>query len=340
VTPAQSRSPSISIVVTARHDNYGGPYTERILKPLAFNCARLQEHRIPFELMLVEWDPIPGRPWLSEIVAGHFPHLADGVIRRIVVAPEYQAALTQNPKAGYFEYIAKNVGIRRAAAPMVLVTNVDVLLGREVVAAIAADRLAPGRVHRAARVDIKLGIDQTALTWESLEDPANHDRRPTLEPPLFSGAAGDFLLADRATFHLLRGFNEVYRAARSGIDLNFLVKAYGAGVPIVDIGGPVYHINHVGSMRISKAMYAAGPDNAGAAGPDQVRPTRETDTPWGNLRWHSRHVVYNNPDSWGLGDAPARPSPDGSTFLEFDWKALPPLIELRRVVLPGRRAGL
>jgi hypothetical protein len=29
---------------------------------------------------------------------------------------------------------------------------------------------------------------------------------------------------------------------------------------------------------------------------------------------------------------------DGTTFLEFDWKAVPPLIELRRVVLPARKA--
>jgi hypothetical protein len=282
-----SAPPSISIVVTARHDNYGGPYAERILKPLEFNCARLLEHNVDYELILVEWDPVPGRPLLSEIVARHFPQLANSAIRRIVVAPEYQAALTQNPKAGYFEYIAKNVGIRRAKAPVVLVSNVDVLLGREVVQAIAGGRLAPATIHRAARVDIKLGIDQTGLTWEALEDPANHDRRPTLRPPLFSGGAGDFLLADRETFHTLRGFNEVYRAARSGIDLNFLVKAYGAGVRIADIGGPVYHINHVGSMRISKAMYAE----------------TSTDTPWGNLRWHSRHVVYNNPDGWGLADA-------------------------------------
>jgi hypothetical protein len=321
--PAVTGTFAISIVVTARHDNYGGSYTERILRPMEFNCRRLAEHGIAYELVLVEWDPIPGRPLLSELVAGHFPQLADRVIRRIVVAREYQSALTQNPKAGYFEYIAKNVGIRRAAAPFVLVTNVDVLLGREVVAAIAAGGLASRTIHRAARVDIKLGIDQTGLSWETLEDPANHDRRPILKPPLFSGAAGDFLLADRETFHTLRGFNEVYRAARSGIDLNFLVKAYGAGVAIADLGGPVYHINHVGSMRISKAMYGETP---------------ATDTPWGNLRWHSRHVVYNNPDGWGLADAPARSLTNGCTFLEFDWKAMPPLIELRRVVLPSRRA--
>jgi hypothetical protein len=314
--------PALSIVVSARHDNYGGPYVERIVRPLEFNCSRLVEAGVSFEVILVEWDPVPGVPLLSDLLPSHLPEFAT-LMRRFVVAPEYQAALTQNPKAGYFEYLAKNVGIRRAAAPFVLVTNVDVLLGREVVDILAHGRLATGTIQRAARVDIKLGIDPAALTWDVLEDPANQDRRPILRPPLFSGGAGDFLLADRETFHRLRGFNEVYRAARSGIDLNFLVKAYGAGIPIVDLGGAVYHINHVGSMRISKGMYVETP----------------TDTPWGNLRWHSRHVVYSNPDGWGLGDAPARLRSDGSTLLEFDWKAVPPIVELRRVVLPARRGA-
>ena len=313
-------SPALSIVVTSRNDDYGGPYTDRILKPLQFNCDRLTEHGVPFEVILVEWDPVRGRKRLSELLPPELPHLPPSAFRRIVVASQYQAALTQNPRVRYLEYLAKNVGIRRAAGTFVLTTNGDIMLGREVVGALAGGRLAPRIVYRAPRYDVKLGIDQTGLDWDALEDPANHDRRPTLRPPLFNGGTGDFLLADRDTYHRLRGFNEVYRAARSGIDLNFLVKAYGSGVAIAEIGGPVYHINHVGSMRISKALY-----------------TSSTETPWGNLRWHSRHVVYSNGEGWGLADAPERQLEDGSTYLEFDWKAVPPLVELQRVVLPSRQ---
>jgi hypothetical protein len=313
--------PSLSLIVTARHDNYGGSYDERIFKPLQFNCERLTEHGVAFEVVLVEWDPIPDRPWLSDLLVRQLPRLANDAVRRIVVAPEYQVALTQNPRAGFLEYIAKNVGIRRAEGNYVLVSNVDVLLGRDVVLAVSLRDLHPGTIYRAPRYDIKLGIDQAGLSWDALEMPANQVRRPVLRPPLFSGAAGDFLLADRGTFHQLRGFNEVYRAARVGIDLNFLVKAHGAGCPIVDIGGPVYHINHVGSFRTSKVLYRGTP----------------SETPWGDLRWHSRHVAYNNPDRWGLSCAPSRLLPNGTTVLDFDWRAVPPLIELRRVVLPARQ---
>jgi hypothetical protein len=185
-------------VVTARHDNYGGDFRERILAPLRFNYERLSERGLEYDVILVEWDPIVGRPLLCEMLAKEEPDITKRVLRAIVVAPEYQAAMMQNPRAGYLEYIAKNVGIRRAASPFVLVTNADIFLGREVVDA----------------------------------------------------------LADRDTFHRLRGFNEVYRAARAGIDLNFMVKVYSAGVPIADIGGPVYHLNHVGSCAFPRRCTA------------------------------------------------------------------------------------
>lgn len=313
---------TLSIVVTGRHDNYGGDFNERFFTTLRFNHARLAERGVACELVFVEWNPIQNRSFLAELLGREFDPAAMA-LRRFVVAPEYHAALTQNPQIGYLEYVAKNVGIRRASGAFILATNTDVLLGREVIDAIAAGRLNAGTIYRAPRYDIKLGADQSRLAWDALEDPANHVRRPVLKPPLLGGGTGDFLLADRGTFHQLRGFNEVYRAARAGIDLNFLVKAHGGGYPIADIGGPVYHINHPGSFRISKGAYRNAP----------------TDTPWGNLRWHSRHVVYNNPDDWGLGDAPARPLADGSVFLEFNPRAVPPLIDLRRVVLPVRQAA-
>jgi len=314
--------PFLSIVVTGRHDNYGGDFNERFFTALRFNHERLAEREVSFEVILVEWNPVPDRPTLSEVVARECPSLG-GLLRRVVVAPEYHLAFTQNPRIAYLEYPAKNVGIRRATGAFVLVSNTDILLGHHVVDVISSRRLRPGVVYRAPRYDIKLGADQLRIGWDALENPANHIRRPTLSPPLYAGGSGDFALADRDTFQVLRGYNEVYRAGRHGVDHNFLVKAHGAGVPIEDIGGPVYHINHVGSYRISKALYRDNPQDA----------------PWGDNRWHSRHVVYSNPDGWGLGDAPARTRPDGSVSLDFDWRAVPPIVELRRVVLPIRQAN-
>ena len=309
-------SPFLTIIITARHDNYGGDFRERIATPLHFNYEKLSERGIPYEVILVEWNPIEGRPLLCEMLEKELPDVASTVLRTIVVASQYQTAMTQNPRVPYLEYVAKNVGIRRASAPFVLVTNADILLGREVVDALATRRLEPGTMYRAPRYDIKLGVDQSGLRWPALEDRANQVRRPDLKPPLLASAAGDFVLSDRDTFHRLRGFNEVYRAARAGVDLNFMVKVHGAGIPIVEIGGPVYHVNHVGSMRVSKALH------------------NRADSPWGDLDWHSDRITYNNPEGWGLAAAPSRQRSNGGLFLDFDWLAVPPLVELQRIAVP------
>ncbi len=316
-------TPYLSIVVTGRHDNYGGDFNARFFRALRFNHAQLLARDVPHEIVLSEWNPVPGRPWLADLVAAELPDIPPAILRRYVVDPRYHAAFTQNPRLDYLEYVAKNVGIRRATGQFVLATNTDVFLGRAPLDAIGARRLREGVVHRAARVDLKLGADQSQLGWETLEDARNHVRMPVLKPPLYSGGSGDFVLLDRGTFHRLRGFNEVYRNVKVGLDYNFLVKAHGSGVPIVDIGGAVYHINHVGSFRISKRLYQDAP----------------TEAPWGDQRWHSRFVVYDNPESWGLREAPEVRLDSGVCRLDFDWAAAPPLIDLRRIVLPLAVSG-
>jgi hypothetical protein len=99
-----------------------------------------------------------------------------------------------------------------------------------------------------------------------------------------------------------------------------MANVYGAGMRIVEIGGAVYHVDHVGSLRVTKAFHRHN----------------RAESPWGDLDWRSERVAYNNREDWGLAEAPSRQAPDGVVFLDFDWKAVPPLVELRRIVLPAR----
>jgi uncharacterized protein (DUF2126 family) len=167
-------------------------------------------------------------------------------------------------------------------------------------------------------------VDTSRISWEMLEDPMNLEQPPhVLKPPLMGGGTGDFMLLDRASFHALGGFNEVYRVARIGIDQNFVVKALSGGLTVRDIGGPVYHVNHEGSYRLARVVYK----------------NREAEAPYGDIRWHSKGVVYVNPPAWGLANAPERPLGDHTSALQFSWDAVPPLVDLRRVVLPVARIG-
>ena len=315
-----SDAPLLSLVLTGRNDDYGGAFAPRFFRVLAFNLQELAERRIPVEVRLVEWCPLPDRPLLVDRLREALPAARD-LVTTYVVDPRYHTAFSLNPRLHYMEFIAKNVGIRRAAGRFVLATNTDILLGRALLDVLTANRLQPGRVYRANRVDLTLGLDDSGLHHELLEDPANHTPRRPIRPPLFAGAAGDFLLSDRDTWHRLRGFNEVYRLARVGVDHNFLVKARSSGVPIEDIGAPVFHISHTTSFQVAKHV-ATGDEAEGL---------------WGRRDWNQHAVVYDNPDGWGLGDAPETAGDERTVRLDFDWGAVPPLADLRRLVLAGHR---
>jgi hypothetical protein len=312
-------TPRFSIVFTGRNDGHGVDFCERFLNTLKFNHRELNARSIPHEFVLVEWAPGSDRPWLAQLVAEQMPEL-QGLFTTYVVDPRYQEALTLNPQMRYLEYIAKNVGIRRARGPLILATNCDICFSRPLLDALVRGEFAPRTVYRAARYDLKASLAGQPLSWEILEDPGNRQRQTSpLNPPMMAGATGDFVMADRETMHEMQGFNEIYRIARLSVDRNFLTKAYAKRVPIADIGAPVYHIDHAGSFRSEDKETRKAPQNASR----------------GFKRWHARGVIYDNPPNWGLADAPARPVARDQWFLDFTWAAVPPLVDLQRILPAG-----
>jgi hypothetical protein len=228
------------------------------------------------------------------------------------VDDRYHAAFSQNPRLQFHEFIAKNVGIRRANGSYILSTNTDVYLGREVVAMFARRVLRPMVLYRATRVDLKSGLDRSDLDELVLGDPRNHVMVNTLKPPTFSNAAGDFLALDRFSWHALHGFNEVYRAAKLHIDANFCFHARASGVLVLNTGASVYHVGE-GTFQAQRAKYGR----------------LQAEAPWGD-QWH-KAVLYDNPLNWGLGGAPVVERTARHFKIEFDETVLPPLVSLRGI---------
>lgn len=324
VDGAVARGPLVSIVLTGRNDGYGGDFAGRFHRALRFNHQQLTARGIAHEVVFVEWAPPADVPLLVDCVSAAIPDLDATVCSWYVVDPGYQRALCLNPRLGFLEFIAKNVGIRRARGRFVLTTNCDVFLGRRVLDVLQSGALSSRVLYRAPRHDLNLPEALSAVDWEILEDPGSlSGPAHRLKPPYMGSATGDFVLLDRESFHDIRGFNEIYRVARIGVDRNLLVKALSGGIAIEDIGGPVYHENHEGSYRLDPSAFVG----------------REAEAHWGDRRWHSKGVSYLNPPTWGLAHAPARRRGEGGVYLDFSWSAVPPLVDLRRVVLPAARIG-
>ena len=316
---AASTRPYLTIVATGRNDDFGGDFNGRFFRALEFNHRQLAEAGVPHEFVFVEWRPIDRRPPLASLLADEFAEVKSLALRCFVVDPAYHDAMSLNPRLQFQEFIAKNVGLRRARGEFVLTTNTDIYLSRGVIACLRSRMLEYGVLYRAARHDLKPDRDVSTVDWDLLEDERNCEIVNQITPPLFTNASGDFLLLDCQSSHGLRGFNEIYRVAKIHIDGNFCVKAHASGLKIVDIGAPVYHVGR-GTLHAQIGMYRARPGEA----------------PWGDIRWKS-DVIYENSDGWGLGLAPERVMDRVTTFIAFDWRAVGPMVDLARVVPRGQR---
>lgn len=117
------RKRSVSVVMAGRNDNYGGDFLGRLNYSLASLAYAEELLDIQIEVVLVDWNPPSDRPPLSTVIGHDRPRR----VRVIVVPPDFHRELGGPSKLPMFEYLAKNVGIRRAEAEQILVTNPDII---------------------------------------------------------------------------------------------------------------------------------------------------------------------------------------------------------------------
>ncbi len=312
-------APYVSIVLTGRNDNFGGDFNDRLCAAVAYNHRLLTDFRVDYELIFVEWRPVAGRPLLADLLRERVAEVSPR-LTTYEVDVRYHEAFSQNPRIQFHEFIAKNVGIRHTTGSFVLATNTDIYLSRGVVNLLARRALTPMVLYRATRVDLASQRDCTNVDDGTLSDPRNQLAIHVLEPPFLTDSSGDFLLLDRFSFHNLRGFNEVFRAATLHIDANFCYRARAQGLLLTDTGLNVFHVGE-GTFDAQRAAYRDHPHDA----------------PWG-ADW-CKQILYENPPNWGLGDAPVVSVGPQRFRLEWDTRAVPPLVALRGVRAPGFASG-
>jgi len=68
---SSTREPYLSVVVTARNDDHGGNLLGRMQAFVNGWIGQARRYQIPSELIVVEWNPPPGRPRLRDAL--HWP---------------------------------------------------------------------------------------------------------------------------------------------------------------------------------------------------------------------------------------------------------------------------
>jgi len=166
-------TPYLSIVATSRNDNHGGDLTKRMQTFVNALLAQCERHRLPAELILVEWNPPADRGPLVEALQWpkSHPHCP---VRVVTVPADMHHRYKYSNSLPLFQMIAKNVGIRRARAPFVLCTNIDIVFNDAIMKWLASRPLQTGKMYRIDRHDVMTDVPVDASIDEQLNYCESH----------------------------------------------------------------------------------------------------------------------------------------------------------------------
>lgn len=161
-------TPYLSVVAASRNDDHGGDpliRTQIFINNLARQC---EKYRLPAELIVVDWNPVPDRRGLSAVLS--MPLETSYCSARVITVPSaLHHRLKYADKLPFFQMIAKNVGIRRARGNFILATNIDIVFSDELIQFIARQKLDPKKMYRVDRYDMQSGLSKDRTLDETLE---------------------------------------------------------------------------------------------------------------------------------------------------------------------------
>jgi transposase len=208
--------PYLSIVGWVRNDGYMEGYIERVQRALRLLISQLDRHKVPTEIVIVEWNPPPDRPLFVDLV-GDCRGEGYVTVRFVVVDGCHHRSLIGSQFKGMHVINAANVGMRRARGRFLVPKGMDTFLTDSVIAQIARAQLRDDEFYRCDRYDVKV---ETA-DWDQLTDGqllermsesiVNHHDRIVQRPEwamrdLHTNACGDFMLMAARRWHEIRGY--------------------------------------------------------------------------------------------------------------------------------------
>jgi hypothetical protein len=149
----------ISFVVTVRNDDYGHRFLFRVqnfLDNLTYLC---EKHKLKSEIIFVEWNPPneKNKIWMDLKIKKNMKYLK---LRFIEVPNKKHRQLEKSDKFPLFEFIGKNVGIRRANGEFIITTNPDLIFNEELIEFLSRKKLDSSCFYRIARHNVNLDLPE------------------------------------------------------------------------------------------------------------------------------------------------------------------------------------
>lgn len=310
--------PYLSLVVVARNDNYGGDFRGRINVFVHVLFDLCEDHGLPSELLIVDWNPPPNAAALRKAISWPKPRAGFLQVKIVRVPGDVHSRLSNPNRMKLFEYLGKNVGALRASGDYIMATNPDVVFSDELIAFLSQRRLKKSEFYRINRHDVRSPVPLEFDTGKQLEYCSKNvlrmcsqfgttelpislgskvvNRLRTLKRsilahkevfpyrPLHTNASGDFFLTHRDNWHWMRGYPELESKGKSHqIDGLILYQALFGGLNQRILRDPLrlYHQDH------------GRPDS----GKD---PSEAVASAYASLINARANIQFNSSD-WGLG---------------------------------------
>jgi len=241
----------ISIIAVGRDDGFAEDFILRLKRSLTSNIAFLEKNGIDFEYIIVDWSPLDNK--YLHINSDLYNVLHDKRIKNIVVEKEVIENEKLNPKL-FYEYYAKNIGIRAAANDYILLTNSDIVIPQQMWSEIK-NILLEDKINE---LNFFRPLERYNVEFLSENEIKIKDTLVLKEPGLpdeciCGGYAGDFLFVARDTLlNNGHGYDEEdeshrqYERWQTGMDGEILWNLHNHGVKLAFLNAPYYHIAHSG----------------------------------------------------------------------------------------------
>jgi hypothetical protein len=163
-----SSEPLLSVVVVSRNDDHGGNLLKRMQLFVSGWLEQAKRHNLDSELVIVEWNPLPDRQRLAQVLKWPEDN-GPCTVRIIEVPPEIHQQFDNSEKLPVFQMIGKNVGIRRARGRFILATNIDILFSDELMQYFASGQMNSDYMYRIDRYDVPSEVPGEAPIDEQLQ---------------------------------------------------------------------------------------------------------------------------------------------------------------------------
>ena len=214
-TTGRTTRPYLTVVGWTRNDGYTANYAERTPHAIGLLVRQLEAHRMPSELIVVEWNPPADRPRMSDLVGSL--DTRQTTVRFVEVGEEYHRRLKGWKERGLPTVAALSVGIRRARGIFLTPKALDTFYSNELIARIAEQDLDESCVYRVDRCDVQidghawLGVSDEELFSLLMNSPMQRHLRQQQSPQwkirdLHTNGCGDFTLLSTARWHQMRGY--------------------------------------------------------------------------------------------------------------------------------------